>query len=467
MHTLRLAALAAVLLLFPAALCASTGNDRLFVGTEALLRGRYELAAQTFATALAADPENPYARTRLALALALAGSGQSAQARTELEKALAARADDLFALWSLGCLDLLDGKPDTAAVRFAAMGQADPGNLRGELGLGLAAFEAGRTAEGLAALAKVQQAEANDALVRLVCGLLYWLLDAPANARLELEAVLELEPRNTAALELLGLVYRRQGQAGLAASAWGQALGIDPKAAGARFFLSRLAQDEGLAASLADRPAEAKRAYERALALDPGNGAAAKALGLGVVAPEQLPARPEAPSRRAEGHRPAAPAGHPAAPPRPAIKTLPPIPSRPAPAEAAVAAPKPQPTVDQAAPGQPAPGRNPGQPAVSARPAKASPPGDTLAPVPKPFIAPLVPAAPDQPAPAAPPKPPRSKGTATTGPGKPPQAAPTPAQSPPSGSPGPTPAIPEPAASAPAGPQPDAPAPAAPAPAGG
>ncbi|OLN25424.1 TPR repeat [Desulfovibrio sp. DV] len=296
MHLPRALLFCLVLAALPVPLKAASVQDRLFVGTEALLRGRYELASQTFAEALAADPENPYARTRLALALA--GSGQADRARAELEKSLAARSDDLFALWSLGCLDLLAGRPTAAAGRFAAMDKADPGNLRSVLGLALAALQDGRTAEGIKLLAKVQQAEAGDALIRLLTGYAYWSLDAPANARLELEATLELEPRNTAALELLGLVYRRQGKADLAASAWGQALAIDPKSPGARFFLSRLAEDEGLAATLADRPAEARRAYERALAADPGNAAAAKALGLGVPQPTAPPAAARSPSNR-------------------------------------------------------------------------------------------------------------------------------------------------------------------------
>ena len=338
MRFLPTLALAAAISLAPAGLGAFTGNDRLFLGTEALMRGRYELAAQTFAAVLAADPENPYARTRLALAQA--GGGDIRAARAELEKALAARADDLFALWSLGNLDLLAGQPEAAQARFAAMGQADPGNPRARLGLALCALQAGRTAEGLAGLAQVQQTESADVLVRVLCGLVYWNLDAPANARLELEAALELEPRNTAALELLGLVYRRQGKADLAASAWGQALGVDANAAGARFFLSRLAQDEGLAAALADKPAEAKRAYERALSIDPGNAAAAKALGLGVPQPA-TPARSDAPGRRPgpdnsarptsdDGHRPATatPAGDapPPAKPKPAKRPAKPTP---------------------------------------------------------------------------------------------------------------------------------------------
>jgi Flp pilus assembly protein TadD len=265
----------------PMAAQAANLTDQLFIGAESLARGRFDQAGQAFAQALAQDPQNTYARSRLALALA--ASGRTDEARAAFEKALAVRGDDLFSLWTLGCLDLLQGQAATAQARFAAMRKADPGNVRATLGLGLAALLSGRLAEAVPLLAEGQAADSQDGLDRFLTGLAYWMLDAPANARLELEATLELEPRNTAALELLGLVYRRQGKANLAKNAWEQALAIDPNQPGARFFLSRLAEDEGLAARLAERPEEARRAYERALAIDPGNEAAAKALGLAAL----------------------------------------------------------------------------------------------------------------------------------------------------------------------------------------
>jgi tetratricopeptide (TPR) repeat protein len=292
--------LASILFFAPqAAFGATELTDQLFIGAESLARSRFEQAGQAFAQALAQEPGNAYARSRQALALA--GAGRFDAAVAELQKALAARSDDLFALWTLGCLELLTGQTAPAETRFAAMLAADPGNVRGTLGQGLALLLGGRVAEGVTLLAKVQAAESQDGLDRFLTGLAYWMLDAPANARLELEATLELEPRNTAALELLGLVYRRQGKAPLAKSAWEQALAIDPNQPGARFFLSRLAEDEGLAAKLADKPEEAKRAYEYALSIDPGNEAAAKALGVptmgrpqpGGNSPAVAPARPD------------------------------------------------------------------------------------------------------------------------------------------------------------------------------
>lgn len=278
MRTAVYGLLAALLLVTAPAPCPATLTDDLFLGTEALARSRFSLAAQAFSRALATDPDNAYARSRLALTKTV--SGQEAQARKLLEKNLATRDDDLFALWTLGCLDLLDGDAVRARERFGAMEKVAPGNARAFLGQGLADLLVGDKTAAVTVLAKIQTADSQDALVHYLAGLAYWMLDAPANARLELEAALELEPRNTAALELAGLIYRRQGRDSLARSAWEQALTIDPGVGGARLFLSRMAQDEGLAASLEDRPEEAKRAYERALAIDPSNEAAARALGV-------------------------------------------------------------------------------------------------------------------------------------------------------------------------------------------
>lgn len=254
--------------------------DQLFYGVESQLRGRNRQAADAFAAALAQAPDNAYARARLGLALA--ELGQTGQSREVLEQALVADGRDLAALWTLGCLDLADGHGQSAATRFSAMAQADPGNARAALGLGLTAALSGRTDEAVRRLAEAQAADSQDPATRYLTGLAYWLLDAPVNARLELEAALELAPRFTPALDLLGQVYRRQGKPGLAKSAWEQALALSGDDARARFYLSRLAQDEGLEAVLADRPEAARRAYVQALEIDRSNeGAAAGLAGLG------------------------------------------------------------------------------------------------------------------------------------------------------------------------------------------
>lgn len=280
-----------VLALAPVAPGAAAGpDDQIFYAVESLLRGRASQAVEALAEVVAADPQNAYALSRLGLAQA--ELGQTGPARRTLEKALAERDDNLFALWTLGCLDLMDGRIDAARNRFTAMLRADPGNARGSLGLGLGAALAGQGGEAVRFLGETQAAQSQDPVVRYLTGLAYWLLDAPTNARLELEAALELEPRSVKALDLLGLVYRRQGQTALAQGAWEQSLIIRPGDARARFFLSRLAQDDGLAAQLDDRTDEARRAYARALDLDRSNEAAA--LALSRLAP---PAKKAGPGR--------------------------------------------------------------------------------------------------------------------------------------------------------------------------
>lgn len=255
---------------------AASLDDRVFYAVESMARGRYVQASQALADVLAKAPDNAYAATRLGLADATLG--RSKAARQVLAKALAANPANLTALWILGCLDLVDGHPDRAVTRFTAMRQADPGNAEGALGLGLAAAMTGRAQEAVKYLAAVQTADSPKAQTRYCTGLAYWLIGAPVNARLELEAALELAPRFGPALTLLGLVYRSQGRLGLAQSAWEQALAVNAQNRRARYFLSRLAQDEGLAALLDDRPGDARRAYQRALATDRSNEAAACAL---------------------------------------------------------------------------------------------------------------------------------------------------------------------------------------------
>ncbi len=338
-------------------------DDLLFYGTESLARGRFDQASQAFGEALARDPENAYAKGRLALSKAAAGRIE--EARRLLTEAVAARGDDLFALWTLGCLDLLEGAPGAAADSFAAMAKADPGNVRASLGLGLAALAAGHTAEGLGHLAVVQARPDSDPLAHALAGLALFQAGAPAGARLELETALELDPRNAAVLDQLGLVYKRLGKTGLAKSAWEQALAVDGEDARARFYLSRLAEDEGLAASLSDRPEEAKRAYERALALDPTNAAAAKALGLPVpMAPPAAPTGETAAKQRAR-RAVSADETAPAPKPRPTRKPVKAPPAakaetageRPAPAPAAPQAP-----VTPATPQAPLPSSGPASP---------------------------------------------------------------------------------------------------------
>jgi len=251
-------------------------DDQVFYAVESMARGRYDQAAQALADVLVQDPDNAYAATRLGLADA--SLGRTEAARAVLGKVLAANPTNLSALWMLGCLDLLGGHPEQAVARFTAMRQADPGNAEGTLGLGLVAAMAGKPREAVKFLAEVQAGDSRNPQTRFCTGLAYWLIGAPVNARLELEMALELAPRSVATLDLLGLVYRGQGKAELAQSAWEQALAINASDFRARFYLSRLAQDEGLTALLDDRRDDARRAYQRALELDHANEAAAKAL---------------------------------------------------------------------------------------------------------------------------------------------------------------------------------------------
>jgi TolB-like protein/predicted TPR repeat methyltransferase len=99
--------------------------------------------------------------------------------------------------------------------------------------------------------------------IALGFGALWFREDYPA-ALQAFEAVLELRPNDAEALELMGVVRRRQGHFGAAIEKIQQALALDPRNSELAYVMAETCAAVG-------RNAEAGRFFRRALALDPDN----------------------------------------------------------------------------------------------------------------------------------------------------------------------------------------------------
>lgn len=256
----------------PFAAGAASLEDELFFAADAYYRGLDARAIGGFEDLLKKDPANDYALARLGVLLAEKGDLDAATAR--FQRALAVDPENLFALKWLGIVALRRGNRDEAARRFQAMLDTDPGNAQATAWQGVALMLAGDQIAAVERFAAASAADDGDPGLHYLLSLAYAALGLPENARLELEATLELRPTDVPALTRLGTLFYRQGQRDLAEASWRQAMAVDPASIEARFCLSRSLADEALTAQAEGNKAKAGRLWMLALEADPANGEA-------------------------------------------------------------------------------------------------------------------------------------------------------------------------------------------------
>lgn len=269
-----LAAVLAAMAMMPGGVAAWAASleDELFFAADAYYRGLDDRASGAFEDVLRKDPDNDYALARLGVLSAEKGDLDAAV--RYLEAALAVAPDNLFALKWLGIAALRRGNPEEADRRFQAMLDADPGNPQATAWQGIALMLADQRVAAVERFAAASAADGEDPGLHYLLSLAYQALGMPENARLELEATLELRPTDVLALTRLGTLFYRQGQRDLAEAAWRQAMAVDPGYVEARFVLSRSLADEALTAQAAGNQAKAGRLWMLALEADPANGEA-------------------------------------------------------------------------------------------------------------------------------------------------------------------------------------------------
>jgi len=273
-------------------------EDSLFLGADALYKGRYDRAERGFSEALSKDPANTFAW--VGMGEAYARRGQPDKAAEAFNRALALSPDNLPARRGLGLLALARGDHAAAEAAFRDILDLSPDNANALLCLALGEFLKDNKAAAVEWLDRMAGAGSPDPYDHLLAGSLYMALGMPINARLSLETALEGNPRLVPALDRLGLVYLRLGKKNLGMSAWRQALAVDSQDVFAGKALSRLTADEAATLTRQERLNEAAHLWRAALDYDPQNGQAQAALS----APAPKPSAPKA--RREPGQVPPA-----------------------------------------------------------------------------------------------------------------------------------------------------------------
>lgn len=180
-------------------------------------------------------PNNPRAHHNLGVALAQAG--RLDEAREQFQRTLLLQPNHAFAHFELGKMALLAGHWSEAQDRFQAALQADPGYVDAHVNLAQALERQGRAEEAV----------------------------------MQLRAALALQPANDIRVSLAGLLLPL-GRVGEAAPLLEQALAEPPELPEAHFYLARLRERAGDAAT-------AERELRSALRMRPAYAAAAVALG--------------------------------------------------------------------------------------------------------------------------------------------------------------------------------------------
>ncbi len=238
--------------------------------------GRPEQALAELGRGVALDPDRPEGRFNLGVTLGRLGRAEEGVA--ELRRAVELRPGYPEAWYNLGVLLRERGDLDEAVDAFRRALEIDPDAPAVHAALAVAYGRLGRAGEAAAALAEADRLDPGRAAAARAGLALGLALDLARDGRLdeaerELAALVETHP-SAETWYNLGLVRARRGRPAEARAAYEEAIALDPSHAPAHNNL-------GIALAAAGDLAAARRHLERAAAADPGYAEAW--LNLGVV----------------------------------------------------------------------------------------------------------------------------------------------------------------------------------------
>lgn len=252
-------------------------DEYLFAGADAQYRGDLTAAAAAFEKALAVDPQNEFALNQLGLIQAKTERFDEAAAL--FDRVIAAAPDNTYARVMRGVLYLRAGDVAKAVGQFQETVRFDPQNANGWYFLGVVYLVEHNLQEAVECLRKAQAAGSDDPETHYRLGLAFSGLDMTANAELEFQRALALNPKHTKALTALGWVLFNDGRRDDAVAAWKTVLTVNPQDAEAQLSLAKVLNDEAYAAYQAGKPEAAKALWTETLRFEPKNKAAEYYLG--------------------------------------------------------------------------------------------------------------------------------------------------------------------------------------------
>jgi tetratricopeptide (TPR) repeat protein len=223
--------------------------------------GQYDAAIEQYRLALPNAPDKT--AVRMNLALAYYKKGDFEHARPEFAAVHAARPNDLAAAMLLGYSEVKLNQAPEAVALLKPLELANKSNMDFEFVLASALIASGDEAQGLPRMEKMAQATRSaDAYV--IAGSTRLHRREFKEARLDLDAALDIDPRIPGLYTLAGQARDALGDTDAAQSAFQQALRVDPRDPTANLYLGAI--------RLKQRDLEnAKPLLELALQLQPDN----------------------------------------------------------------------------------------------------------------------------------------------------------------------------------------------------
>jgi tetratricopeptide (TPR) repeat protein len=268
-HDEAVSAYQEALRLSPTAVPAQLQLARLF-----LIRGDGTGAAQFAQQAIANAPQNGEARLILARALLSQGNVQGALIELNRLAAAAPKWSDVHV--ALGLAHMASREPAQARKAFETALSLNPAAI--DALSGLASLDVGEK-RGDSARARVEaraKAAPNDPAVVLLLGQTYLALNQPRLAEQAFRKVLQLDSSNLDAFSALARIFVVEKRLDEAIAEFSEIVRRRPKDDGTITMIGMIHEIKG-------QPAEARKRYEQALAVNPESGLAANNLAMAYV----------------------------------------------------------------------------------------------------------------------------------------------------------------------------------------